>query len=509
MPTQRLNGWVPQTNWDGLNAKLKEYFNNADQADRVQFVRTQFGGKLDLPAPDTVSLVAETATLPLASSVPGYRVTTQGDLIVIPTGTDTIDGYAKVSVAGGAEIVSDGVSWIVLHWGAMGRYDIRKYGAIGDYVSYANQGTDSTAAIQACIDAIEASRIGGLLCAGEGGFRHGALRVRQFGTHVLGRGDRATFFVFDPTIPNTAGWTLSTTPTVGIVGTTLYQCSFRHIAFRGMAGNPAARAKIGINLICTSECVVEYCSFNDWTTSAGHVADGPSIFVLLNGKEMTTLRNVSGSGDRPISIEANPKERSGPAGPIDCDFLRIENFYVGTSPGTLGAGDAAIYVAPGLNFLRCTMSGSNLQAGFKYGLYWHDPAGTFNGSNHSFKNYASEQCSDPLGAMILIERQGTGKSLSIELDNINCSNESRGIVLEGVSGTRISGGGFFRFTSQSTSPMALTLAATARQTIVTGFLIPLVGGGTSLVSLAGGLTAYPVSTEPLSEYQLHAITVFD
>jgi hypothetical protein len=399
------------------------------------------------------------------------------------------------------------------------KFDVRNYGTgwKPTYGDAANLGHDNLTALRGACDAAALAGGGDVVIPDTnydgGGYVSGEVRItgnyttiHNEGTVRFGQASAGNVFRFD-------GASASTTP---VAGTTLYSCGLIGGTIRGHdPDDPAAGTRYPINIVdavCTSRLVLDSVQFKDFITTTGTT---PSKGVRHRGKELTTMRRCQFIGERSVSIEANPKERAGPAGPIDNDTCTFQNNNYNLPLTGTFANEAAIWVAPDLNFLRFEASGNNNVAGGGYMFYWDDPAGGalhVDSSQLYLAGFAGEQMGGGVTtANIHISRRGYGKARGVVLERIQCSIANTGIRLAGTIGARVVGGNYYRFSGQNTSPMALVLDdALTIDCSVSGYEIPkanVTGTPASLVSV-GSLTAYDVSPETLSEFQLHYRQVY-
>lgn len=383
-------------------------------------------------------------------------------------------------------------------------YDIRNFyvGPLVQYTDPTNRGTPIGVVIQGAITAAEASGIGGKIKIPDGKYWLGSdVRVRGLrGVHIEGAGTDATQLFYEPGVSGTA-FLFDSTAQVGTVGTTLVNSSIRRLTVRGEPGAASKHAKVAVGVVCVSQFVCSEVTVIDWTTSLANAGEGPSKGFQWRGKEIAMFDKCAAVADRPFSIEANPKERA--SNIIDCDSLHIRDFY-GVMPvdPALWSDQAAVHFDADLLVLNFLMDGINNVGGGKYGVYFRNPAGgavSRDGVMFKVAGLRTEQQFDPTGATVFVSYEGTNKMYGLALEDINCNFETRGIYLQGCLNTTMRNVQYLRFSSQGTSPMALTITGYNYNTVLIGFLIPVVGGGTTLYSVVGQAVTFTSGASALSQ----------
>lgn len=275
----------------------------------------------------------------------GYATLADGGGGVFVWTTDTSTPQS-VDPRGGTLVVPRGLPrtgcWKRIYSGPL---NVRWFGAVG------NGAVDDSAAIQAAIDAS--------LPTGQVYFPTGSylvtntLRITQDRTHLFGDGLYATQIFFSP----------ASTPELLKLekqGGELFQCTVREMSFLGQG----ATQKIAISATDTSDLLIERVSTLFWT-------GGGSIGLQLRGREATTVRKVSLTADRPITIEPNPNAT------IDADHYHFEDLFLSIpvidSPEACVTIEGATAESPtGVNVSNLIFDGTNSFNGGKYGIYRRD-----------------------------------------------------------------------------------------------------------------------------------------
>lgn len=352
------------------------------------------------------------------------------------------------------------------------QFDVRRYGAKASYVDASGVGRDNLAAFQACADDMSASGGGDMLipnarygywCSGPVTFTSSYCRVRNEGV-----------VRWEPDAPGSLfRWEATT-------DTTVFNCGIEGGQIRGhWTSDPGAGtryAKRAIEPVGTSNFFIRDVLVNDLISTTGA---NPSVAVWNRGKELLRMSGCLLSADRPVWIGANPKERSGPAGPIDSDHSHYHsNDYRPSLVGATFDDEAAIHVDPDLNVLNLIVDGNNNVAGGSSIFYWDDPSG---GALHVdsvglvLSGIRAEQ-QQGSKANIHISRRGVAPAFGIVLDKIALGMATVGINLEGTQSSVIRDCTYRRNEAQDTSPMALVLAASCTETVVQRFEVPRVPG---------------------------------
>lgn len=302
------------------------------------------------------------------------------------------------------------------------------------------------------------------------------------------------------------------TPEGVAAGTTLYGGSIQGGWFEGHdSGWSGTRyAKNVCELVCTSgtKVIDVFCRNWDANTGTQH-----SHGVKQMGKEQGFIYNNRFLCGQGVAFYPNPKERAGII--LDCDTFHVmSNDYrmpLMADGGFEYQTAAGIWMAPDLKVLNFVADGTNNASGGAYIFYWDDPAGAAlheDSVGLTIRGFRGEQQHD--GASIWLSRRGFGTARGVIIDDVNCNTETTGMHLAGTIGAHITNSKYYRFTNQTTSPMALELDdARTVDCVVEGFEIPkahVVGTPATLYDV-GTLTQYVYDSTPsetLSEFQLYS-----
>lgn len=373
------------------------------------------------------------------------------------------------------------------------QFDVRRYGAKAGYVDATNAaslGRNNTAAFQACAADMNASGGGDMVIdhAKYGYWLNDSVTFTTSYCRVRNEG----VVRFEPTSAKSLfRWEATTDTTLFSGGIEGGQIRGHHVD----DPNGGTRyPKSAYELVCCSNNFITQTLVSDWVSNTGST---PCKALRNRGKEELRASGNLWNTERCVSIEANPKERTGPAGPIDADHVWLQsNRYNMPVSGTYVHG-SAIHVDPDLNFLNFIADGNNNAAGGGYIFYWDDPAG---GALHRdsvgliLRGFRGEQMTGTTTtANVHISRRGVAPAFGVLIDDVSCNITTTGIRLEGTRFAKIRDCRYFRFDAQDTSPMALVLDdASCLETVVERYHIPRVPSAGPAVDLfdVGTLTPF-------------------
>lgn len=267
--------------------------------------------------------------------------------------------------------------------------NVRDYGAVG------NGSHDDTQNINDALAAVPAN--GGTIYFPDSVYVvTGSLNISRHGTRIVGAGDYATVFSFNPSSPGLPLFDFTKT------GEVLYHCGIKNVKFQGLG----SYQKIGILATDTSELSISDLSMAAWTGNS-------SIGIQLRGRELTTIRRTTVFADRPISIENNPNST------IDCDHLHMQDMYLVPLVST----ESCVHIEPNINVTNLTIDGTSAFCLGKHGIYWDDTEAPIGTSLHmSLRNIRREQTQDAEGYTIFINHYVQ----NILCENIGADNQAKG-----------------------------------------------------------------------------------
>lgn len=240
-------------------------------------------------------------------------------------------------------------------------------------------------------------------------------------TNIVGQGKQNTVIQLNPDVPGRVAVEFSAGAGV------LYQCGIGGVSFS--SGNTTDH-KVAIRATDTSELSIETIAMLNWTGNT-------SVGIQLQGRELTTIRDVSIQADRPIAIEVNPNSAI-----ISSDHLSITDAYLlplsATGGGIHFDGDFVNAFNTKIDRVACV--------GGKYGIYW--PIADIGDQSvvsigFSVKNFRWEQAASAAGYAIHMSHRLFETSISDALlSNTNgvylrwsSFVSIRDSIFEGVGGT--------------------------------------------------------------------------
>jgi hypothetical protein len=155
--------------------------------------------------------------------------------------------------------------------------------------------------------------------------------------------------------------------------------------------------KIAVQLVNTTECVVEGLAVGDRANWYGGTGDG-SIGLHLKGRDHTTVRDLTVFADTPVYLGLNPHLS------LSCDHLHVEDAYLVAQPQfPCIYVDGGSHLAYGMYLSNVTFDGRQSWNGGAHGFLWQqvDPSET----SHEvrFENVRWEQSTNAAGYGIKID----------------------------------------------------------------------------------------------------------
>ena len=213
--------------------------------------------------------------------------------------------------------------------------------------------------------------------------------------NLYGAGRQATILNFAPTQAATCLKFINGSSVMN-------QCSVKNMAFTGSNGYK----KIGINLVDTSDMVLEDLAFYPWT---GAVSEA----IKLEGREMTHIHRVQASADLPLHIAVNPNAS------LSVDHLYCTNcYFIGVD-----ATQPIVLIDSGVNLSRVHFIDQAWVQG-KHGLYWVDTATSIQSNNLVLRNVYWENALDTNGYFVRIEHNRRLRNL--QMDGVEFGNNGNG-----------------------------------------------------------------------------------
>lgn len=151
-----------------------------------------------------------------------------------------------------------------------------------------------------------------------------------------------------------------------------------------------------------------------------------SIGLRTQGREFTTVRNVTIFAEKPVVIADNPNNA------IDLDHFHFEDMYLA---GYSGTSYPLITVNTGLNITDMTWDGAQAWVGGAGGFYWNDTTSSIASYALTFKNIRDEQTTDANSWLFYF---GRNQSLyGLRLENIYVDPNHKGVYMRNIFGATI------------------------------------------------------------------------
>lgn len=272
----------------------------------------------------------------------------------------------------------------------------------------ADSATDSTAALQAAIDALPLS--GGVLRLSRGVYLTSSqIAVTGNGVQVMGQGSALSVIRFQPSRDATC----LLFENAGMI----FRGGVRGVGFYS---TDATFSKIAIDLVNTSGFIVDDISISGSKVVNGTTfwSGGGSIGVRCQGKELASISRIQVAADRPVVIGKNPYPS---VGNIDNDHHHYSDCYLTAN------GYPCVEILTGVNVTNMTWDGSQAWVMGTYGLYWNDTTSTQVSYAVTIKNVRTEQGTDANRHSIYIAHNSGLYSFS--LVNANLDHFRKGIFL--------------------------------------------------------------------------------
>lgn len=242
--------------------------------------------------------------------------------------------------------------------------------------------------------------------------------------------------------------------------------------------------KVALDIWDVSEMQIEDISI---AGANGYWRGASSVGLRTQGRELTTIKNVTIYAEKPIQISDNPNHT------IDIDHFHFQDCCLA---GYASAQQPLITIDSGINLSDVTFDGAQAWVGGAGGLYWNDTTSTIASYGLTIKNVRTEQTVNPASWAIYL---GRNQSLySLRLENVYVDPNQKGLYLRNCYGTTLDN---FTFTG---SGVALDVNGTNWGLDARGCFF--LGGSTvNLVSqnLVAAGPKYPVLAPLPSAFRLH------
>ncbi len=151
-----------------------------------------------------------------------------------------------------------------------------------------------------------------------------------------------------------------------------------------------------------------------------------SVGLRTQGREFTTIRNLTIFADMPIQISDNPNSN------IDLDHFHFQDLYLA---GYASAAKPLITVDTGRNLTDITFDGAQAWVGGAGGFYWNDTTSSIPSYALTFKNVRDEQTTDVNSWLFYF---GRNQSLyGLRLENIYVDPNHKGIYMRNIFGATL------------------------------------------------------------------------
>lgn len=153
-----------------------------------------------------------------------------------------------------------------------------------------------------------------------------------------------------------------------------------------------------------------------------------SIGLRTQGREFTTIRNVTIFAEKPVVLADNPNHT------IDMDHFHFQDLYLA---GYSGTNYPLITANSGMNITNTTFDGAQAWVGGAGGFYWNDTTSSIASYALTFKNIRDEQTTDANSWLFYF---GRNQSLyGLRLENIYVDPNHKGIYMRNVFGSTLDG----------------------------------------------------------------------
>lgn len=151
-----------------------------------------------------------------------------------------------------------------------------------------------------------------------------------------------------------------------------------------------------------------------------------SIGLRTQGREFTTIKNVTIFAEKPMVLADNPNHT------IDMDHFHFQDLYLA---GYSGTNYPLITANSGMNITNTTFDGAQAWVGGAGGFYWNDTTSSISSYALTFKNVRDEQTTDANSWLFYF---GRNQSLyGLRLENIYVDPNHKGIYLRNVFGATL------------------------------------------------------------------------
>jgi hypothetical protein len=305
--------------------------------------------------------------------------------------------------------------------------------------------------------------------------------------------------------------------------TTQVGCGMMNLTIEGFdpdylstAQKNARQRKTAIRTMCTSHFNMYNVFVKNWYTgSTAYGSQGGSIGLESRGKEFTQVDKMWFYGDCPVKIRRNTKELS--SFDLDQSYFRDCDFRMVLAGATRYGDEQAFHVDGDGNveLHECDFGVGNTNIAGGAGMFkWDTSAATRDSSGIRIGNGRGEQGSGTGAWNVYISSSGTKKVSKVLIQDLACDIAIGGIYLNGVVQSKISGGSFPRGSLQTTSPVALELAAGTgfpdgvQDITIEDFYIPDITGQPNaaiLYDFNGQTVKFTTSTQENGKNQLDSL----
>jgi hypothetical protein len=235
-----------------------------------------------------------------------------------------------------------------------------------------NNSADVTTGVQAAISAAGANKT---LYFPEGSYKITSTLVMSTNrTKWIGAGSVATQLYFAPTAGDTC-------VEFGVAGSDVVRSELRGFGFYS---DDATFAKIALDVIRTSQCLIEDISINGGVvaSSTQFWSGATSTGIRVRGHESTTLRDIFVAADKAVQIS------DAPGITIDIDHFNLHNCYL------ISNANPVVTIDTGINLTSVSFTGYQAWVLGTSGLKWTDTTTSVVGQALLIENLRTEQGTD-------------------------------------------------------------------------------------------------------------------
>lgn len=178
--------------------------------------------------------------------------------------------------------------------------------------------------------------------------------------------------------------------------------------------------KVALDIWDVSEMQIEDISI---AGANGYWRGASSVGLRTQGRELTTIKNVTIYADKPIQISDNPNHT------IDIDHFHFQDCCLA---GYASAQQPLITIDSGVNLSDVTFDGAQAWVGGAGGLYWNDTTSAIASYGLTIKNVRTEQTVNPSSWAIYLGRNQSLYGLRIE--NLYLDPNTKGIYMRNIFG---------------------------------------------------------------------------